>query len=155
MSFSLQKRVKHTDGSLTCLQSIDLEGKETFNCLITYPAAQSYRSRPPQLPFIALRMKAVFGRGDLRTKGLQILPCLCCPCTGAGTAPTLRGVEGTHSSARSWGHPCTSVGTHTHTHTPLHVCKTIFLIFWLAWQITAAPSPELLSTFAQVPIYIQ
>ena len=147
MSSPLQKGVKRTDGSLTCLQSTDLAGKETFNRLITYPAAQSHRSRPPQLPFLALGMKALFGRGDLRTEGLQIPPCLC---SQASTASTPRGAERTHGSARSWGHPCTRLGTR-----PPPVCRTIFLIFWLAWQIAAAPSPELLSAFAQVPIYIQ
>lgn len=151
MSSSLQKGVKRTDGSLTCLESTDLEGKETFNCLITSPAAQSYRSRPSQLLFAALGMKAVFGRGDLRTEGLQSLSC---PRSGAGK----------HRShpARSEGDPrlCPKPGSPLHTcgrtcMCPLHVCKTIFLIFWLAWQTAAAPSSELPSTFAQVPIYIQ
>lgn len=146
----LQKRVKRTDGSLTCLQSTDLEVKETFNCLITYPAAQSYRSCPPQLPFIARRMKALFGRGDLRTKGLQILSCLRCPRSSAG------------ERCEAWRGPrlCPDLGppprTCGRTRTrPPRVCETIFLIFWLAWQTAAAPSPELLSAFAQVPVSIQ
>lgn len=119
MSSSLQKGVKRTDGSLTCLESTDLEGKETFNCLITSPAAQSYRSRPSQLLFAALGMKAVFGRGDLRTEGLQSLSC---PRSGAGK----------HRShpARSEGDPrlCPKPGSPLHTcgrtcMCPLRVCK--------------------------------
>lgn len=154
MSSSLQKGVKRTDGSLTCQQSTDLEGKEAFNCLLAYQAAQSYRSRPPQLPFVALGMKAVFGRGDLRTKGLQILPCLGCPRSSVGKHRS----HPARSRGDPWGCPKLGPPLHTCMHTrtrPLRVCKTIFLIFWMAWRTTAAPSPELLSAFAQVPIYIQ
>lgn len=122
--------------------------------LYDLPCSSKLSSRPPQLPFTAPSSSIAFHcSGDesgLWQRGLEnrgtanpLLP------AQANAAPTLRGPGGTLAAGAT---PARSVPRPA---CPVRVCKTISLIFRLAWQIAAAPCPELLSAFAQVPVSIR